>query len=108
MKVYNTDVNTKREYWPVFEEMIRNQFEHGGEKYALEGQPDKEATDWVCELSPGKTGCDWILQTMAKYLGRFLNFRREKDLLKIATYCFIAWLKCGFHLQEQHEEDVKK
>ena len=105
-KVYNTDVATKHKYWPMFEQMIRNQFEHGGEKYALIDQPDKESTDWLCELSPGKTGFDWIFQTIAKYCARYINFRREKDLLKIATYAYIAWLKAGFHLDAIHDEDI--
>jgi hypothetical protein len=45
---------------------------------------------------------------MTKYIFRFKNFHREKDLLKIATYCFILWLKMGAHLQETHDEDVQK
>jgi len=98
----NTDVETKRKYWPMFEQMIRNQFQYGGSKYAL--MPDKEITDWVCELA----GWEWVIGTMAKYLGRFKNEHREKDLLKIATYCFILWLKFGFHLKEKHDEDVKQ
>jgi hypothetical protein len=43
-----------------------------------------------------------------KYLGRYKNFRREKDLLKIATYMYIAWLKEGYHKLEVHDEDIKK
>ena len=107
-KVYNTDVKTKRENWSKFAKFIENQFIHGGSKYSMDGQEDKEASDWVCELSPGTTGADWILQTMCKYIGRFKNFEREKDLFKIATYCYIMWLKMGYHLQEEHDEDVKK
>lgn len=106
--MYNTDTKTKAENWAKFAELMENQFKFGGEKYALEGQPDKEITDWVCEICPGSTGVDWILGTMAKYIGRFKNFQREKDLLKIATYCYITWLKMGFHLQEKHDEDAKK
>ena len=101
-ELLNTDVETKRKYWPIFAKMIENQLEHGGKKYALPDQSDKEITDWVCELA----GWEWILGTMAKYLGRFLNFRREKDLFKIATYCFILWLKFGFHLKSEHDEDL--
>ncbi len=104
----NTDVKTKRENWKKFADLIENQFLHGGDKYVLEGQEDKEASDWVCELVPGKTGVDWILGTMAKYVARYKNFEREKDLLKIATYCYIIWLKKGHHLQEGHDEDIKK
>lgn len=106
MIVHNTDVELKRKYWPKFAEFMANQFEHGGKKYAMDGQEDKEITDWVCELSPGKTGADWVLQTCAKYCGRYINFKRERDLFKIATYCFIMWLKMGYHLQVEHDEDV--
>ncbi len=106
--VFNTDVETKKKYWPKFEEMIRRQFEHGGEKYALAGQEDKEATDLVCEMSPGKTGFDWIFQTITKYCLRYINEKREKDLLKIATFAYICWLKAGHHLSEIHDEDIKK
>jgi hypothetical protein len=103
--IHNTDIETKRKYFSKFSELIGNQFNHGGEKYAfpIEG---KEATDWICELVPGATGVDWVLGTCAKYLGRFINQRREKDLLKIATYMYIIWLKMGFHLKEEHDEDT--
>ena len=54
-KIYNTDVETKKRYFPIFRDLIGNQFMHGGTKYNLTGQEDKEATDWVCEIVPGKT-----------------------------------------------------
>jgi len=107
MKLYNTGIKIKKDNWSKFAKLMENQFNHGGDKYKLEGQ-DKEFTDLVCEISPGESGIDWILQTMVKYIGRFKNFQREKDLLKIATYCYISWLKMGFHLEENHDEDVKK
>ncbi len=43
-----------------------------------------------------------------KYMFRYKNFHREKDLLKVATYCFILWLKTGGHLAETHDEDTNK
>lgn len=107
-KIHNTSVKTKKENFDKFVELLRNQFEHGGDKYCLTNQPEKESTDWICELVPGTTGVDWILGTIAKYLARFKNFEREKDLLKIATYCYIAWLKCGYHVKEEHDEDITK
>ena len=103
-KVYNSTVSVKRKYWPKFNELIKRQFEEGGNKYALDG--NMELTDWLCMLSPGKTGADWILQTMSKYIGRYKNCKREKDLLKIATYAFIMWLKMGYHLKNDHDEDI--
>ena len=105
-KVFNTGIIAKRENWAKFAELIENQFKHGGEKYLLDNQKDKEFTDLVCEVSPGKTGFDWVLQTCVKYIGRYINFQRERDLLKIATYCYIAWLKAGHHLECDHDEDT--
>lgn len=105
-KVVNTSLRVKQANFDKFVQLIRNQFNHGGDKYQL--SEDKEMTDLVCELVPGDTGVDWILGTQLKYLGRFKNFKREKDLLKIATYCYIAWLKMGYHLQETSDEDIKK
>jgi len=106
MKIHNTNLETKKENFDEFAELIKNQFMHGGDKYSL--NQEREFTDAICEFVPGETGTDWILGTIMKYLGRFKNFQREKDLLKISTYCYIIWLKCGFHLKEEHDEDVKK
>ena len=108
MKALNTNAKMKKDNWPKFAELIENQFKHGGQKYMMDGRDDKEVSDWACEMSPGKTGSDWILATMAKYIGRYRNFGREKDLLKIATYAFIAWLKSGHHLEDVHDEDVSR
>lgn len=103
---YNTTVDVKRKHIDQFMDLIRNQFNHGGDKYSLNNQ--KEFTDQICETFPGDSGVDWVLGTMMKYLGRYKNFGREKDLLKIATYCYILWLKGGFHLADSHDEDVKR
>ncbi len=107
-EIYSTNVVTKKKYWPVFAKLMENQFIHGGPKYSLPGQDDREATDAVCEMSPGKSGFDWIFQTQAKYGFRYMNFGREKDLLKIAAFAFIGWLKGGHHLEEEHDEDTEK
>lgn len=104
-RLISTNIQTKRKYFPTFSNLIANQFNHGGEKYLH--TIDKEFTDVICEFVPGETGVDWILGTVMKYLGRFKNFQREKDLLKIATYCYIMWLKLGFHLNDEHDEDIK-
>ena len=104
-KIYNTSLKEKQDNANKFFKLIESQFNHGGDKYQL--SEDKEMTDLICELVPGDTGVDWVLGTIIKYIGRFKNFEREKDLLKIATYCYIMWLKKGFHLSENHDEDIK-
>ena len=105
-EIFNTNLKEKRDNYQMFVNLIREQFEHGGEKYAL--VEDKEFTDIICEFVPGDTGVDWVLGTVLKYLGRFKNLQREKDLLKISTYCYILWLKMGYHLRKEHDEDTKK
>lgn len=101
----NTNIETKREYFNEFAELLKNQMEHGGSKY--KGNKEKEFTDLICESFPGESGVDWILGTCMKYLGRYKNFQREKDLLKVGTYMYILWLKSGHHLLETHDEDIK-
>ena len=101
-----TTVKQKKKYWHEFIELIKNQWWHGGDKYML--NEEKEFTDQICETFPGETGVDWVLGTCMKYLGRYKNFGREKDLLKVACYMYILWLKAGFHLSKKHDEDVKK
>lgn len=104
----NTTVDVKRANFQKFANLISSQFNHGGDKYKLQGFDDREATDVISSVFGGDSQYDWILGTMMKYLFRFKNFNREKDLLKIATYCYILWLKQGNHLREVHDEDVRK
>lgn len=75
-----------------FYELINRQFSYGGTKYAQTKK--KEATDVLFD----DFGKNWLFGTLAKYVKRYKNVAREKDLLKIACYCFIIWLKRGFHL----------
>ena len=73
-----------------FNELIRNQFQYGGKKYGLNDV--RESTDELFEAH----GKAWLFGTMDKYCYRFHNLERERDLLKIACYCYILWLKKGF------------
>jgi hypothetical protein len=75
-----------------FNKLIKDQFEYGGSKYAA--TEHKESTDMLFD----SFGKNWLLGTMAKYCYRTKNLKRERDILKIATYCYILWLKKGFHV----------
>lgn len=103
-----TTVGVKRDNFGIFTGLIGDQFNHGGEKYSLPGFDDREATDVISSVFGGPSEFDWVLGTMMKYLFRFKNFQREKDLLKIATYCYILWLKQGNHLHATHDQDISK
>ena len=76
----------------VFNDLIREQFVYGGKKYALTTQ--RESTDQLFD----DFGCNWLLGTMAKYCKRYKNLARERDILKIACYCYILWLKKGYQI----------
>ena len=82
-----------------FEE-IRGQFVYGGAKYAH--STEKESTDCLFD----DFGKNWLFGTLAKYCKRYSNLARERDLLKIATYCFIIWLKRGFHLNREGTTEI--
>lgn len=98
----DTNLEMKRKHFPVFVELMREQFEFGGTKYA---QGDKrEATDLICEA----WGLEWRLGEMNKRLLRFKNLQREKDMLKLATEAYLVWLQMGFHKKHKHDTDTKK
>jgi hypothetical protein len=76
----------------TFEELVADQFLYGGKKYA--NTTEKEVTDQLTE-DYGFKGLLWCVN---KYVYRYKNLSREKDLLKVACYMFIIWLKFGYHL----------
>ena len=79
---------------------IEGQFKYGGKKYAH--STEKESTDCLFD----DFGKNWLFGTLAKYCKRYTNLAREKDLLKIACYCFIIWLKRGFHYGKQGTKEI--
>lgn len=87
----------------IFNDLVKAQFQYGGTRYAgSTGNPQREATD---DLFDDFGEC-WLLGTVAKYVKRFSNLPRERDLLKIACYMYIIWLKRGFHLNPQGTLEV--
>jgi hypothetical protein len=78
----------------VFCSLVKEQFTYGAEKYKADNQ--KEVTDILCD-DFGFPGLFW---TLGKYCKRFGNQKRERDVLKIACYMYIVWLKYGYHVYE--------
>ena len=105
-ELFKSSLEVKKKSLKDFFTLVENQITHGGDKYKL--SDTKEVTDGICEMFPGDSGVDWILGTMSKYLGRFKNEQREKDLLKIAAYAYIVWIKYGFQFRGEHDEDTKR
>lgn len=83
-----------------FIELVNDQFSYGGKKYGLNS--NRESTDVLFD----KHGHCWLFGTMDKYTFRYRNLKRERDILKIATYCFITWLKRGFFIKYTGLTDV--
>ncbi len=87
----------------TFEELIEDQFKWAGAtKYRASGE-GKEVTDYLVE----DFGWNGLLWTQAKYTKRFKNQGAEKDLLKIATYQYINWLKLGFHMDPINQQRLR-
>ena len=80
------------EFYKTFTNLVRDQFEYGGKKYAL--QEKRESTDELFD----SFGKNWLLGTMCKYVYRTKNVNRGRDILKLACYCYIIWLKRGFQI----------
>lgn len=95
-----TTVPVKQQHWAAFAKLLEDQFQYGGDKYACSGQ--RESTDLIVEAF----GVEWVLGTMMKYIMRFKNLQRPKDLLKVATYCYIVYLQMGYHLEDKVDTDT--
>lgn len=80
--------------------LIKEQFMYGGKKYAL--QSTRESTDELFD----RYGFKWFLGIIDKYCFRFKNIKREKDLLKIATYLFLLWIKRGYHIDKKRKVPI--
>lgn len=79
----------------IFCKLVSDQYQYGGKKYGGKSDSNKETTDTLFE----QHGKNWLFGTIDKYTYRFTNMKREKDLLKIACYMYILWLKRGFFVQ---------
>lgn len=88
-----------KKYFDKFEKLVQDQFLYGGKKYAHSTQ--KESTDCLFDAH----GKNWLFGTIDKYTYRFGNLARERDLLKIACYMYILWLKRGFHVDVKGVND---
>jgi len=82
----------KEDYFKIFTDLVADQFRYGGVKYGDPKDKTKETTDTLFDTH----GSGWLYGTMHKYCFRFINVKRERDLLKIATYAYILWLKRGY------------
>ena len=96
----DTNKVLKEKYIDQFFDLIKDQLLYGAKKY--QNDDNREATDIIAD----SFGIEWFLGTCLKYLLRFKNLQREKDLLKVTAYMFLVWLKMGYHLTEQHDTDT--
>jgi len=74
----------------IFMDILDRQFTGCANKYGF--NEDSEWTDVIVSYVP-----KWVEGTILKYLGRLKIDWRERDWIKVATYCFILWIKYGLH-----------
>jgi hypothetical protein len=87
-----TEYNSHPTLLTQFFSLIADQFQYGGQKYKLQGDSSRESTDVLFDTH----GMTWLFGTVHKYVFRYTNLARERDLFKIATYMYLLWLKRGF------------
>jgi len=87
-----------------FSELVKDQFTYGGVKYAPKNSTKREATDELFD----KHGKNWLIGTVDKYTYRYsnikgsdLDYKAERDLLKVGCYMYILWLKRGFQITKK-------
>ena len=97
------DINKiKEKTFIPFAKLIQEQLKYGGQKY--EQDEERESIDVLMDIF----GVDAGLKDITKYILRFRNLQRERDLIKAATYCYICWLKMGYAEPEggKHDSDI--
>ena len=89
-KTRNTNIEMKREYFPKFVKLVEEQLSQGANKYA--NSNEREYTDLICDVVGTK---QFIIGNILKYSGRIINDdpRQATDIVKIATYAFLLWVK---------------
>lgn len=86
------EVSQVSQNFTTFANLINEQFVYGAKKYSDKDNASRETTDILFDTF----GAEWLYGTICKYTFRYDNVHREKDLLKIATYAYLLWLKRGF------------
>jgi hypothetical protein len=76
----------------------------GSNKYAA-GEPyKKEAIDVITDVMGEEGYTNFVLGDLIKRIIRFKNQKRERDLLKIALWSYLLWMRL-YPKQEKGEED---
>lgn len=104
-KLRNTNLEIKEKHFDEFMEQIRSELVYGGSKYKPLNPafPDKETTDYLVDAFP-----EFIESTVMKYMMRWRNQHREEDLIKVASYMYIMWLKYFTGENAEHNKEVSK
>ena len=53
----------------------------------------KETTDTIPEAPGDERHIDFVLEDLVKKIIRFRNERTEKDLVKLALWAYLLWMK---------------
>lgn len=75
-----------------FNNLTEKELVHGAEVYKFSA--NRESTDELFDVF----GSIWLFGNCNSYVLNFVNTQEEKQLFNISYFCFIIWLKRGFHL----------
>jgi hypothetical protein len=99
-EIESKKIEVKVSEMQTFHDLIIDQFKFGGVKYAFTGQ--REATDELFD----SFSYLFLMSTICKYCFRFKTMKAEKEMLKIATYSYLLWLKRGYYANPQGTSEI--
>lgn len=85
-----------------FSTLIRSLALQGTEKYT--GTTNKETVDIIPDVLGEEGYVSFVLGDLIKRVIRFKNQRRERDLVKMALWAYLLWMRL-FPKQEKGEDD---
>ena len=78
---------------------------NGSNKYAGAKPYSKEAIDIIPDILGEEGYVNFVLGDLLKRIIRFKNQRRERDLVKIALWTYLLWMRL-FQKQEKREPEA--
>jgi hypothetical protein len=87
-----------------FTELMRSLALQGTEKYTGAEADKKETIDLIPDILGEHGYVSFVLGDLVKRVVRFKNQRRERDLVKIALWTYLLWMRL-FPKQEKGEDD---
>ena len=99
------DIPHKLSRFDEFTSLMKGLALQGTDKYAGAEADKKETIDIIPDILGEHGYVSFVLGDLVKRVVRFKNQRRERDLVKIALWTYLLWMRL-FPKQEKGEDDA--